>query len=148
MTVSALVVDDDETIRETLSEFLRALGHTVRSASTATDARRAAAVHACDVALIDLRLPDADGLRLLEALRADDPDIGVIVLTGHADLRTAVRAMPVRGDPAGLTEFRPLPAQRCSGTARPAASFAWEGLSMAPGRIGRRVGPETLSFGP
>jgi DNA-binding NtrC family response regulator len=43
--------------------------------------------------LVDLRLPDASGLTLLEALRADDPGLGVIVLTGHADVPTAVRAM-------------------------------------------------------
>jgi two-component system response regulator HydG len=90
---SLLVVDDDQTVRETLGDYFDALGYVVRSAATATAGRQAAAEHAPDVVLVDLRLPDASGLTLLEALRADDPELGVIVLTGHADVPTAVRAM-------------------------------------------------------
>ncbi len=93
MTLSLLVIDDDETVRATLVEFFETFGFTARSAATATEGRRLAAVHAPDVVLLDLRLPDADGILALEALRADDPDLAVIVLTGYADVRTAVRAM-------------------------------------------------------
>jgi two-component system response regulator HydG len=91
--ISVLVVDDDRTIRETLAEFFATLGYDARTASTASEGRQAAAAHAPDVVLADLRLPDASGLTLLEALRADDPELGVIMLTGHADVATAVRAM-------------------------------------------------------
>src|SRR5215207_886766 len=90
---SVLVVDDDQTVRETLADYFETLGYVVRTAGTATAGRQAAAEHAPDVVLVDLRLPDASGLTLLEALRADDPELGVIVLTGHADVPTAVRAM-------------------------------------------------------
>jgi two-component system response regulator HydG len=90
---SILVVDDDQTVRETLTDYFDALGYVVRAAATATTGRQAAAEHAPDVVLVDLRLPDASGLTLLEALRADDPELGVIVLTGHADVPTAVQAM-------------------------------------------------------
>lgn len=93
MTLSVLVIDDDETIRGTLVEFFEALGHTARAAATATTGRQLAAEHAPDVVLLDLRLPDADGVRTLDALRADDPELAVIVLTGFADVRTAVQAM-------------------------------------------------------
>ena len=93
MSPSILIVDDDETIRETLSEFFAALEMPVRAVSTASDGRRAIAEHSPDVALIDLRLPDADGLTLLETIRADDPEVAVIVLTGHGAVSTAVRAM-------------------------------------------------------
>jgi DNA-binding NtrC family response regulator len=93
MTLSVLVVDDDTTVRETLVEFFETFGHTARAAGTATDARRMAAEHAPDVVLLDLRLPDASGLVLLDALRADDPDVGVIVLSGFADVRSTVGAM-------------------------------------------------------
>ncbi len=93
MTASLLGVDDDTTIRETLAEFFAAVGYAVRVAGTASEGRRAAVAHAPDVALVDLRLPDTDGLTLLQALRADDPEIGIIFLTGHADVATAVRAM-------------------------------------------------------
>ncbi|MDQ6634456.1 MAG: sigma-54 dependent transcriptional regulator [Gemmatimonadota bacterium] len=90
---SVLVVDDDGTLRETLADFFDSLGYAVRTAGTASEGRQAAAAHAPDVVLVDLRLPDASGLTLLEALRADDPELGVIMLTGHADVATAVRAM-------------------------------------------------------
>lgn len=93
MPLSILVVDDDATVRETLVDYFAALGHSARGAATATEARRSLAAHAPDVALIDLRLPDASDLRLLEVIRADDPEVGVIVLTGHGDVPTAVRAM-------------------------------------------------------
>lgn len=93
MTLSLLVIDDEETVRSTLVEFFETFGYTARGASTATEGRRLAAEHAPDVVLLDLRLPDADGVRALEALRADDPDLAVIVLTGYADVRTAVAAM-------------------------------------------------------
>ena len=93
MTLSLLVIDDDETVRSTLVEFFETFGFTARGAATATEGRRMAAEHAPDVVLLDLRLPDADGIRALEALRADDPDLAVIVLTGYADVRTAVAAM-------------------------------------------------------
>ena len=93
MSPSVLVIDDDRTIRETLVEFFQTLGYAARAAETASAGRRAIAEHSPDVALVDLRLPDADGITLLEAIRADDPEVAVIVLTGHADVATAVRAM-------------------------------------------------------
>lgn len=93
MTISVLVVDDDDSIRSTLVDFFESLGHTARGAGTATEGRRLAMEHAPDVVLLDLRLPDADGLVALEALRADDENVAVILLTGFADVQTAVRAM-------------------------------------------------------
>ncbi len=93
MTLSLLIVDDDDSIRSTLIEFFETFGYTARGAASATEARRLAADNAPDVVLLDLRLPDADGLVTLEALRADDPELGVILLTGHADVRIAVKAM-------------------------------------------------------
>ena len=93
MTLSLLVVDDDDSIRSTLIEFFETFGYTARGAASATEARRLAAEDAPDVVLLDLRLPDADGVLTLDALRADDPDVGVILLTGYADVRTAVKAM-------------------------------------------------------
>ena len=104
MPLSILIVDDDATIRDTLVDFFESLGHNARGVATATEARRALAAHAPDVALIDLRLPDAQDLRLLEAIRADDPEVVVIVLTGHADVPTAVRAMQ-----QGATDFLEKP---------------------------------------
>ena len=90
---SVLIVDDDDTIRETLCEYIDSLGMQSVGAASAADAREIASRQLPDVIVMDLRLPDAAGLSLLEALRADDPDAAIIVLTGHADVRTAVSAM-------------------------------------------------------
>jgi two-component system, NtrC family, response regulator AtoC len=90
---SVLIVDDDDTIRETLCEYIDSLGMQSVGAASAGNAREIASRQLPDVIVMDLRLPDAAGLSLLEALRADDPDAAIIVLTGHADVRTAVSAM-------------------------------------------------------
>ena len=91
--ISVLVVDDDRIVRETLTDFFETLGYAARTAATASEGRQAAADHAPDVVLLDLRLPDASGLSLLQALRDDDPELGIIMLAGHSDVPTAVRAM-------------------------------------------------------
>ena len=93
ISASLLVVDDDQTVRETLTEYFELQGMVVLAAATASEARAAVARHLPAVVIMDLRLPDAAGLSLLEGLRADDPDGAIILLTGHADVRTAVSAM-------------------------------------------------------
>jgi DNA-binding NtrC family response regulator len=93
ITGSLLIVDDDATIRETLTEYFDSKGMVVLAATSAAEARDVVTQHLPDVIVLDLRLPDADGLGLLDALRADDPDSAIVVLTGHADVRTAVAAL-------------------------------------------------------
>jgi DNA-binding NtrC family response regulator len=90
---SLLIVDDDDTIRGVLSDLFSAIGWAVSAAATGADAIRIAEGNAPDVAIVDLRLPDMGGVELLRALRDVDPDVGVLILTGHADVQTAVRAM-------------------------------------------------------
>jgi two-component system response regulator HydG len=102
--ISVLVVDDDRIVRETLTDFFETLGYAARTAASASEGRQAAAEHAPDIVLLDLRLPDASGFTLLEALRADDPELGVIMLTGHSDVPTAVRAVQ-----AGALDFLEKP---------------------------------------
>ena len=139
MSLSILVVDDDRTIRETLTDFLALRGHTVRAAATATAGRQAAAEHTPDIVLLDLRLPAADGMRLLEALRADDPDIGVVVLTGHADVPTAVRLMQ-RGA-ADVLE-KPVDLAALDGAVQRARSSAHAARARAAPRARQRRGVE------
>ncbi len=88
-----LIVDDDDTVRETLSEYFMLTGMDVLSAATAAEADAIVTQYLPDVVVMDLRLPDAEGLSLLASLRAQNPDGAIIMLTGHADVRTAVSAM-------------------------------------------------------
>ncbi len=119
--LSVLVVDDDPTTRETLDEFFAGRGFAVRTAANATAGRQAAAAHAPDVAVVDLRLPDASGLTLFEALRADDPELAVVFLTGYADVPSAVRAM--RGGASDFLE-KPIDLAALEGAVRRAADHA------------------------
>ena len=90
---SVLIVDDDDTVRDTLTEYFETIGMVARGAATAADARAAVVRHLPAVVVMDLRLPDVNGLSLLDQLRDDDPDGAIILLTGHADVRVAVSAM-------------------------------------------------------
>src|SRR5690349_16707381 len=87
-----LVVDDESLIRWTLAERLSQDGHTVVEAETA---RAALARFGADVdlVLLDFKLPDSDGLQVLKALKAQDPDVPVILLTAFSSIETAVEAM-------------------------------------------------------
>ncbi len=121
MSLSLLIVDDDATVREALADFFADLGYVAHVADTATAGRQAAAAHAPDVVLADVRLPDASGLTLFEALRADDPHVAVIFLTGHADVSTAVAAMR-----AGAADFleKPVDLEALDAAVRRAADHA------------------------
>ncbi|HEX8952311.1 MAG TPA: response regulator, partial [Polyangia bacterium] len=79
-----LVVDDDAGNRETLTELLGLSGHDVLGAESGKDALAAvaAAPRPFDVALIDLAMPDMNGIELAEKLRARDPALRLALVTG------------------------------------------------------------------
>ena len=87
-----LVVDDESLIRWTLSERLSQEGHAVVEAETAK-AAIARFGPDIDLVLLDFKLPDGDGLQVLKALKASDPDVPVILLTAFSSIETAVEAM-------------------------------------------------------
>jgi signal transduction histidine kinase len=96
MSGNVLVVDDDDALAENVAEILETLG--VQTA-VARDRKTALALvndRDFDVALIDVRLPDGDGLSLLEPLRARSHFIQLVLVTGNATLEGAIAA--VRGD--------------------------------------------------
>jgi two-component system, NtrC family, response regulator AtoC len=87
-----LVVDDEQLIRWSLAERLTQEGYDVVEAGTAKEALAAAGPN-LDLVLLDYRLPDSDGLRVLRQIKATDPDIPVILLTAFSSVETAVEAM-------------------------------------------------------
>jgi len=88
-----LVVDDEHLIRWSMEQVLRREGFGVVQAGTGADALRLAQAESADLVLLDIQLPDADGLEVLERLRAGDPDLPVIMITAHGGVESAVRAM-------------------------------------------------------
>jgi len=88
-----LLVDDDETFRQVMSEELERRGFAVERAASAREALDRFPVARPEVTLLDLRLPDGDGIETLSRLRQMDPDTAVIVLTGHGTIDTAIQAI-------------------------------------------------------
>ncbi len=87
------IVEDDELTRTWLSEHLTTAGYTVHAAATGEAALRLVHDAAPALMLLDLRLPDADGLQLLEQFRALDRDLVVIIVTAYGEIETAVQAV-------------------------------------------------------
>src|SRR5438552_6761954 len=88
-----LVVDDDDDIRAFLGSVLAKQSITVVTAGSGAEAMSVLGREAFDVVLLDLRLPDASGLDVLRWAKEADVDTEFIVLTGHAEVETAVEAM-------------------------------------------------------
>lgn len=88
-----LVVDDELGIRDLLSEILNDEGHSVDLAENATQARAARAATVYDLVLLDIWMPDTDGVSLLKEWAASGLlTMPVIMMSGHATIETAVEA--------------------------------------------------------
>lgn len=88
-----LVVDDEDTLREGIREYLRLQGFEVAEAPSCAGAREVFETFRPDVAVIDYMLGDGNALDLMPRLREIDPDIPILILTGHGSIDLAVRAM-------------------------------------------------------
>ncbi len=88
-----LVVDDEGPLRDLVAEELRARGVPADGAPDLGAARAALAEREYDAVLLDLRLPDGDGLDLLREIRAEAGGPEVLVVTGHGSVASAVEAM-------------------------------------------------------
>jgi two-component system nitrogen regulation response regulator NtrX len=92
---SVLVVDDETDVRDLLVDYFREAGHEVSSAADGTQAVAEITTHPTkyDLIISDLQLPGIDGLGVLKAAKAANPDISVIIVTGYASVDSAVRAV-------------------------------------------------------
>ena len=97
---SVYIVDDDEAVRDSLSVLLWSKGYAVRSFGSALEFLAAAPSLPSGCLIVDIRMPEVDGLELQARLRAHALAFPMIVITGHADVPLAVRAMK-----AGAVDF-------------------------------------------
>jgi two-component system, NtrC family, response regulator AtoC len=88
-----LIVDDDQVARELLAETLGREGYRVRVAGGGEEALALAGAEPFDMALVDLRMPDLDGLAVLKQLAMIQPDLPVVILTAFATIETAIAAV-------------------------------------------------------
>jgi DNA-binding NtrC family response regulator len=88
-----LIVDDDENILKTVSTVLRDAGYTTDTAENGREAIQKTKVNFYNLALIDIRLPDMEGIELLTALADTTPKMVKIIITGYPSLQNAVEAV-------------------------------------------------------
>jgi DNA-binding response OmpR family regulator len=98
LTARILVVDDDESIRTTLKAILKDEGYIVDLAATASEAIEMSEKTVYNVALLDIRLPDMDGVQLLKEMRETVPRTRKIMVTGYPSLQNAVDALNKNAD--------------------------------------------------
>jgi len=90
---SILIVDDDESTRRSLSLIFGKKGYETETARTGQEALEKTRGRFFNLALLDLRLPDMEGIGLLVPLKEMHPDMVLILVTGYASLETAVQAL-------------------------------------------------------
>lgn len=90
-----LVVDDEEGIRESISGILEDEGYNVITAETGEDAIRVIKEHNPDLVLLDVWLPNMDGIQALQEIKALKRDMPVIMISGHGNIEIAVKATKV-----------------------------------------------------
>jgi len=88
-----LIVDDDESSRRSLSLILGKNGYEAETAGTGREALEKAQQRFFNLALLDIRLPDVEGTRLIEPLKEMHPGLAVIMITGYASIETAVQTL-------------------------------------------------------
>ena len=99
-----LVIDDDASLRYTLEAVLTDGGLTVDVHESGAKGLAAFEARGADVVVTDLAMPDVDGMKVLEQMRATDPGVPVLMLTAHGSERVAVAAMK-----AGAWDYIPKP---------------------------------------
>ena len=100
-----LLVDDDQSFRQRLELTLSRRGYDVAAADSLASARQLAAQVKPTHAVLDMKLDDGSGLELVGELRAQRPDIRIVMLTGYGNLTTAVAAIK-----AGAVDYLAKPA--------------------------------------
>ena len=85
-----LLVDDEERFRTNLQKMLEAQGLTVRAAGSGAEALEELKRSPCDVIVLDIRMPDMDGLAALKEIKSINPEVEVIILSGHASMDAAM----------------------------------------------------------
>jgi len=89
---SILIIDDEKEIRESLEQLLGAEGYRLATASTAEDGLKKVEEGIFDLVLLDISLPDRNGLQVLKLIKRDTPDTGVIMITAYDSSQMAFQA--------------------------------------------------------
>ncbi len=105
MTEKVLLIDDEQDFLDALSERMRARDMEVTTSTSAAVALKKAEKESYDAIVLDLMMPEMDGLEALKQIKKNNPDLQVILLTGHATVEKGIEAMKL-----GATDFLEKPA--------------------------------------
>ncbi len=105
MSEKILLVDDEKDFLEVMSERIEARGMEVTTAESAITALEQVESGGFDAIILDLMMPGMDGLETLKAIKKKNPDLQVILLTGHATIEKGIEAMKM-----GAMDFLEKPA--------------------------------------
>ncbi len=90
---SILIVDDEEVVRLSLLRSLLGTNCDTQVAESGNEALRVMEQHPCDVILLDLRMPDLDGMDVLKTIKKRWPDSEVVIITGYPSIESAKEAV-------------------------------------------------------
>jgi len=91
--LSILLVDDEEDIRDLLGMLLDDLGYDVHSAENSEVAHKALGSQMPDIVLTDIKMPGMSGIELLKTIKRENPEIEVIMISGHGDMQLAIESL-------------------------------------------------------
>ena len=127
-----LIIDDESDVCTFFRRLLTRSGYAVVTASNKPQALAALEADRFNVALVDLKLPDTDGLTLLQAIKASQPACEVIIMTGYSTVKTAVAAMQL-----GAYEYLEKPFDDIGEIEKLVAKAAGSGASLLRGESSR-----------
>lgn len=108
---NVLIIEDDKGMCKTLSHIFELDGYRVSTASTGSEGAARIKEGSFNVAVLDIRLPDIDGVELLEIIKKTEPDLSVVMMTAYASVENAIKALNEGADafvtkPFNIEELR------------------------------------------
>ncbi len=107
MSANVLVVEDDRELRELIRRYLERVGHAVHTSGTGAEALGMLGTGGIDLMVLDLGLPDVEGLELLDAAHGPDSDVPVVVLTARSGVQDRIEGLRRGADDYVTKPFSP-----------------------------------------
>lgn len=105
--MNIMIVDDEKIVRESLYHWFTKIGHTVERASSGFEALEILEKSHFDVLFVDIRMPEMNGIELLEKVKTEYPETVVIIITAYGSIESAVKAMKLGASDYLLKPFKP-----------------------------------------
>jgi len=105
--MNIMIVDDEKIVRESLYHWFAKTGHTAEKAASGFEALERLAENPFDVLFVDIKMPEMNGIELLEKIKIEYPETIVIIITAYGSIESAVKAMQLGASDYLLKPFKP-----------------------------------------